>query len=188
MYDQAITRISGGTDWVFRPKDIRNWWSNAHQNRRGGNPLLQPTEWVPGSKPIRFTELGCPAVDRGTNQPNVFYDPKSAESALPHFSRGWQDEAIQRRYIEAMLGYWDDAANNPTSSVYAAPMIDMNEAAVWTWDARPYPDFPAREDVWADAPNWRLGHWLNGRLGLWGWARWCGNFAGARGLRTISSM
>ena len=129
-----------------------------------------PTGWVPQSKPIRFTELGCPAVDRGTNQPNVFYDPKSAESALPHFSRGWQDEAIQRRYIEAMLGYWGDPANNPTSNVYAAPMIDMGEAAVWTWDARPYPDFPAREDVWADAPNWRLGHWLNGRLGAVGLA------------------
>lgn len=124
--------------------------------------------WVPESKPIRFTELGCPAVDRGTNQPNVFYDPKSAESALPYFSRGWQDEAIQRRYIEAMLGYWGDAANNPTSSIYAGPMIDMGEAAVWTWDARPYPDFPARDDIWTDAPNWRLGHWLTGRLGAVG--------------------
>ncbi len=129
---------------------------------------VSTTGWVPQSKPIRFTELGCPAVDRGTNQPNVFYDPKSAESALPHFSRGWQDEAIQRRYIEALLGYWGDPANNPTSTIYAAPMIDMGEAAVWTWDARPYPDFPAREDVWADAPNWRLGHWLNGRLGAVG--------------------
>ncbi len=124
--------------------------------------------WVPESKPIRFTELGCPAVDRGTNQPNVFYDPKSAESALPHFSRGWQDEAIQRRYIEATLGYWGDAVNNPVSAVYAASMVDIGEAAVWTWDARPYPDFPAREDIWADAPNWRLGHWLNGRLGAVG--------------------
>ena len=168
MYDQEITRITGGTDWVFRPKDIRNWWMNTHQNRLDGIPLLQPTEWLPQSKPIRFTELGCPAVDRGTNQPNVFFDPKSAESALPHFSRGWQDEAIQRRYIEAMLGYWGDATNNPVSTVYTAPMIDMDEAAVWTWDARPYPDFPARIDVWADAPNWRLGHWLNGRLGAVG--------------------
>ena len=115
MYDQAITRISGGSDWVFRPKDIRSWWSNAHQNRRAGNPLLQPSEWMPQSKPIRFTELGCPAVDRGTNQPNVFYDPKSAESALPYFSRGWQDEAIQRRYLEATLGYWGQTMPFPQS-------------------------------------------------------------------------
>jgi hypothetical protein len=30
-------------------------------------------------------------------------------------------------------------------------------------DARPYPAFPARTDVWSDAGSWRLGHWLNGR-------------------------
>jgi len=64
-----------------------------------------------------------------------------------------------------MLGYWGDPANNPTSSVYTAPMIEMGEAAVWTWDARPYPDFPARADIWADALNWQFGHWLNGSLG-----------------------
>ncbi|WP_457650483.1 baseplate multidomain protein megatron, partial [Profundibacter sp.] len=163
-----ITDGAYNKPWVFRLKDIRAWWSNPHYDRPGGVESATPTSWIPQSRPIRFTELGCPAVDRGTNQPNVFYDPKSVESALPHFSRGWQDEAIQRRYLEAMLGYWGDPANNPTSSVYAAPMIDMGEAAVWTWDARPYPDFPAREDVWADAPNWRLGHWLNGRLGAVG--------------------
>ncbi len=168
---QIRTPITDGAynkPWVFRPKDMRAWWGNAHYDRPGGVESVTPTGWISQSKPIRFTELGCPAIDRGTNQPNVFYDPKSAESALPYFSRGWQDEAIQRRYIEAMLGYWGDPANNPSSSVYTAPMIDMGEAAVWTWDARPYPDFPARDDVWADAPNWRLGHWLNGRLGAVG--------------------
>ncbi|MBL1435861.1 MAG: glycoside hydrolase/phage tail family protein [Rhodobacteraceae bacterium] len=163
-----ITDGAYGKPWVFRPKDTRSWWSNLHFDRPSGIESATSTDWTPQSKPIRFTELGCPAVDRGTNQPNVFYDPKSAESALPHFSRGWQDEAIQRRYIEAMLGYWGDPVKNPVSTVYAAPMIDMGEAALWTWDARPYPDFPAREAVWADAPNWRLGHWLNGRLGAVG--------------------
>ena len=44
-------------------------------------------------------------------------------------------------------------------------MIATAETAAWTWDARPYPAFPARSDVWTDADNWRLGHWLNGRLG-----------------------
>ena len=44
-------------------------------------------------------------------------------------------------------------------------MITTAETAAWTWDARPFPAFPARSDVWTDADNWRLGHWLNGRLG-----------------------
>jgi hypothetical protein len=43
----------------------------------------------------------------------------------------------------------------------------MVEAAfAWCWDARPYPAFPARTDVWTDGFSWRRGHWLNGRAGL----------------------
>ena len=57
---------------------------------------------MPQSKRVRFTEAGAPAVNRGTNQPNVFYDPKSSESFLPYFSRGYQDDLVQRRYIEAL--------------------------------------------------------------------------------------
>jgi GTA TIM-barrel-like domain/Putative phage tail protein len=168
---QMRTTISDGAygkPWVFRQKDIRNWWANPHYDRPSGTENPTPTAWVPQSKPIRFTEFGCPAIDRGSNQPNVFVDPKSSESAVPHYSRGWRDDAIQRSYLEATLGFWGNAANNPTSGVYGAPMIDLAEAAAWTWDARPYPDFPARTDIWADAPNWQLGHWLNGRLGAAG--------------------
>ena len=48
---------------------------------------------------------GAPAVDRGTNQPNLFIDPKSSESFLPYFSRGFRDDFIQRRYVEALCRY-----------------------------------------------------------------------------------
>ncbi|MDF0600934.1 phage tail protein [Psychromarinibacter sp. C21-152] len=34
---------------------------------------------------------------------------------------------------------------------------------VWGWDARPYPYFPARDEVWSDGGNYARGHWLNGR-------------------------
>ena len=56
-------------------------------------------------------------------------------------------------------------ANNPLSSVYGGRMVHVPECAAWTWDARPYPFFPALTDVWTDGANWRLGHWLTGRLG-----------------------
>ena len=119
-------------------KDIRRWWSNPHRNRPGGVESGATTAWVPESKPIRFTEIGCPAVDRGPNQPNVFHDPKSAESFLPYFSRGWRDDAVQRRFLEAALGYWAEPANNPVSSVYSGPddrhrrdrRLDLGRAAV----------------------------------------------------------
>ncbi|MDZ4065277.1 MAG: glycoside hydrolase TIM-barrel-like domain-containing protein [Tabrizicola sp.] len=161
----AITDGAAGKPWVFRPKDIRAWWTNPHYNRPGGVESGLATAWVPQSKPIRFTELGCPAIDRGTNQPNVFFDPKSSESFTPYFSRGWRDDAIQRAYLEASYLHWGDPANNPLSSVFGGRMVHIPECAAWTWDARPYPFFPELTDVWTDGPNWRLGHWLTGRLG-----------------------
>ena len=154
-----------GKPWVFRAKDLWNWWSNPHYDRPGGSESATPTAYVPQAKPIWFTELGCPAADKGANEPNVFYDPKSAQSALPYYSNGARDDLIQRRVLEAHLKFWSGAANNPLSSLYAAPMVDIANIYLWCWDARPFPFFPARADVWGDAANYRLGHWLNGRLG-----------------------
>ncbi|WP_421792250.1 baseplate multidomain protein megatron [Hyphobacterium sp.] len=153
--------------WVYRYKDIRNWWSNPHFDRRAGLELTTASPWIPESKPVWFTEVGCPAIDKGSNQPNVFVDPKSSESFMPYFSGGSRDDLIQRRYIEAQLEYWAvESGNNPVSSVYGGSMIDPDYIHVWTWDARPFPDFPVRSGAWSDADNWRLGHWLNGRMGI----------------------
>ncbi|MCY4336263.1 MAG: glycoside hydrolase TIM-barrel-like domain-containing protein, partial [Litoreibacter sp.] len=83
---QNRTPISDGAfgeDWVFRYKDLKGWWSNQHFDRVGGVRSGTPTAWVPQSKPFWFTELGCGAIDKGSNQPNKFQDPKSSESALP---------------------------------------------------------------------------------------------------------
>ena len=166
---QVRTPITG--DWLYRYKDIRGWWSNQHYDRVGGVPLAQPTGWLPQSKPIWFTEVGCPAVAFGANQPNVFYDPKSSESTLPYFSTGRRDDAMQRAYLQAMLGAFDPTlssdinAFNPQSGLYSGRMIDPGTVHVWTWDARPWPVFPHRSDVWSDGGNWERGHWLTGRLG-----------------------
>jgi uncharacterized phage protein (TIGR02218 family) len=165
---QTRTPITDGAydkPWVYRNKDVRSWWSNAHRNRPGGVESGSDTAWAPQSKPIVFTEVGCPAVDRGANQPNVFIDPKSSESDLPYFSAGREDAAMQRSFLEATLSYWNPSnGSNPTSSVYGTPMIEWDRISVWTWDARPFPAFPARTDVWGDAANWALGHWINGRV------------------------
>jgi hypothetical protein len=149
-----------GEDWIFRVKDLAGWWSHAHHERFDGVRQASATAWLPGMKPVRLTEFGCAAVDRGGNAPNLFLDPKSAESALPPFSTGARDDRMQRRALEVVLGHF--AANNPISPVYGGPMLEG--ADVWCWDARPWPAFPARSDVWADASGWRCGHWLNGRL------------------------
>lgn len=154
-----------GEPWIYRYKDLRSWWSNEHHNRLGGEREKSPTSWVPQSKPIYFTELGCPAVDKGANQPNVFYDPKSTQSALPYFSSGGQDDLIQRRYLEAHYEFWQEGENNPISQIYNAPMVTPEALTPWAWDARPFPFFPVSLETWSDGDNWQFGHWLNGRLG-----------------------
>ncbi len=149
----AIKDTAHGEDWIFRQKDVRGWWANAHYERPGGRRAAQPTAWVPASKPIRMIEIGYPAVDKGTNSPNLFYDPKSSESAVPPFSSGARDDLLQRRALSVATRFWADQ-----------PMVE--QVLVWAWDGRPWPDFPARGDVWSDGDNWQFGHWLNGRTGL----------------------
>jgi hypothetical protein len=153
-----ITDGLAGKHWVYRYKDLEGWWSNRHYRRIGGVEAGSPTAWQAKMKPIWFTELGCPAVDRGSNQPNVFVDRKSAESALPYFSGGMRSDSVQRRFLEAHHRYWG-GDNAPDGMVRAGHMF------VWAWDARPIPAFPEDEDLFADGENWTLGHWLNGRLG-----------------------
>jgi len=152
-----------GEPWMWRVKDLRGWWQNRHFNRIGGTPEAYPTEWVPESKPIWFTEFGCAAVDKGTNEPNKFLDVKSSESALPYGSNGRQDELIQAQYLRAVIDHYSDPSNNPVSETFGHPMIDMSRAHVWAWDARPFPAFPANSGTWGDADNYGKGHWLNGR-------------------------
>ena len=149
--------------WIWRNKDLRSWWENDHHERVGGVRAASPTAWVPRSKPFWFTEYGCAAIDRGTNQPNVFLDPKSSESFAPHFSRGWRDDAIQMQYVRAVNDYWSEPAHNPISELYGGPMVDMGRAHLWAWDARPYPWFPGNQTLWSDGANWQRGHWITGR-------------------------
>ena len=157
-----IIDTAHGEHWLFRAKDLIGWWSNSHYDRPGGVRADAPTAWSPGMKPIRLTEFGCAAVDRGGNAPNLFFDPKSSESALPPHSTGQRSDIMQRRALEAILDHFAEPAGNPVASAYVGRMVEAADA--WCWDARPYPAFPARKDVWADAPAWRTGHWLNGRM------------------------
>jgi hypothetical protein len=158
-----ITDGTHGEPWVYRYKDLRGWWENLHHNRIGGARAAEPTGWLPRSKPIWFTEYGCAAVDKGTNQPNKFLDLKSSESSLPRYSSGARDELMQMQYLRAVADHWRDPAHNPVSAAYGGPMVDMTRAFVWAWDTRPYPFFPNNRALWSDGRNYARGHWLNGR-------------------------
>lgn len=158
-----------GKPWIFRPKDLPNWWSNPHVERFAGMEV-GATGWLPGSKPIWLTEIGLPAVDKGGNSPNVFPDPKSIDGGYPHFSTKVRDDLVQVRGLEAILSGFDPALpgfapqRNPTWLALGPRMVDPANIFVWTWDARPFPAFPDLTSVWADGTNYETGHWINGRL------------------------
>ena len=82
--------------------------------------------WAPQSKPIAFLEYGFPACDKATNQPNVFFDPKSSDSATPYWSI-WdpipgggfaprRDDTIAELALQAIYEYWNVDGHNETSA------------------------------------------------------------------------
>lgn len=101
-------------------------------------------------------ELGCPAADKGPNQPNVFPDMKSSEGAFPYYSDHGRSDLAQNRFLRAHFNYWN--------SGNSGAMLDPDRLYVWAWDTRPYPEFPLNRSLWSDGENWTTGHWLNGRI------------------------
>jgi hypothetical protein len=163
---------------ILANKQLRWWWNNTHQaiydagDGLGWAPHGPATEWVPQSKSIAFIEYGIPSCDKGTNQPNVFFDAKSVESATPYWSI-WQpipgggqiprrDDTISTLALQAIYQYWVTDANNAVSASGVA-MLQFAFSCVWNWDARPFPVFPILASQWGDAGDWQAGNWLNGR-------------------------
>lgn len=162
---------------LLAPKKLRWWWANRHHaiydadDGRGWVPQGAPTAWVACSKPITFAEYGFPSVDRATNQPNVFFDPRSSESATPFWSiwdpvagGGYaprRDDLIAALGREALLEYWTSDGNNAVSAD-GVPMIEPQFMCAWNADARPFPAFP-KLPTWGDAPNWASGTWIAGK-------------------------
>ncbi len=159
-------------------KQLRWWWNNSHQaiyddgDGSGWSPHGPATQWTPQSKSICFLEYGFPACDKATNQPNVFFDPKSSGSATPYWSL-WQpapgggflpqrDDTLASLALQAVYEYWNTDGHNETSAT-GSPMVQFAFSCVWNWDARPFPVFPLLAGEWGDAGDWAAGDWLNGR-------------------------
>jgi len=151
-----ITDSAHAEPWIWRVKDIASWWSNRHHDRPGGVRSALPTAWTPGMKPVWFCEAGFAAIDRATHAPHLFASARSTEGAIPPHSSGLPDPDIQRRALTALLARVGTGPLGP---------VDRDRVFAWCWDARPFPAFPGRADIWADAPDWSRGHWLNGRAG-----------------------
>ena len=151
---EARTGQTHYSDQEFAWKNVEYWWENAHDNSG------TPTGWTAKMKPVWFTEFGFASVDGTANQPNVFVDATSNESAFPRESRERVDFTAQREAVNATLDYLQDR-NAKSGKSNLVP-----RAFLWTWDARPYPFFPDLTSVWADGSNWKFGHWVQGKLGV----------------------
>jgi hypothetical protein len=127
-------------------KQIEFWWSNEHWSKG------IKTSWKPKMKPIWFTEFGFPSMHMSTNTPNVFWNPKLAQENIPKKSSGKPDFSLQMRAIQATLEYWQNKSNV------------VQNMFLWSWDARPFPYYPERIDVWSDGEVWSRGHWINGKV------------------------
>ncbi|WFG40844.1 hypothetical protein ParaKuw1_00011 [Paracoccus phage ParKuw1] len=150
-------------EWRYRDKDHKSWWGNLHYDIVAGTTQSSPTGWVPQSKRFAYTEYGCAAIDKGTNQPNKFLDPKSVESTVPYYSTGDRDDRAQQTYYQAMTEYWHPSAGHNPVGGNGVHFLDHDMMFAWTWDARPWPAFPRLLDVWSDGENYNAGHWLQGR-------------------------
>lgn len=159
---------------ILANKQLRWWWNNSHQavyddgDGQGFAPHGPKTEWDPNAKSIITLEYGFAACDKSTNQPNVFFDPKSIESFTAYWSiwdpaneLGYlprRDDTIQALALEAVYEYWNVDGNNET--VGGLPMLNWNFCCVWNTDARPFPTFPILNSAWGDTGNWAQGLWI----------------------------
>jgi hypothetical protein len=173
-YDQAVAVMVKGDSGLLAcsPPDRRPRWVSSERRLvwpNGAEARVYSANDPEALRGPQFDcawadEFGCPAIDKGSNQPNTFLDPKSAESLAPYFSTGRRDDVMQAQYLRAVLDYWLDPETNPVSDVYGGKMIDVARAHAWAWDARPWPAFPHDLERWSDGANWQTGHWLTGRL------------------------
>jgi hypothetical protein len=163
---------------ILANKQFRWWWKNVHQaiydsgDGQGWIPHGPQTQWFPRSKPLAFIEYGYPSTDRGTNQPNVFYDAKSTESATPYWSvwdpapgGGYtprRDDTLSSLALQSMYEYWTSDGHNESSPA-GVPLVQFAFSCVWNWDARPFPVFPLLASQWGDSGNWQTGDWINGK-------------------------
>ena len=131
-------------EWAV--KQIEYWWGNEHYSSG------IKSEWQPKMKPIWFTEFGFPSIHMATNQPNVFWNPDSVDGGVPKYSSGKPDFALQMRAIRAMLEHFQEKSEM------------VQNMFLWAWDARPYPAYPERLDLWSDGGLWSRSHSINGKI------------------------
>ena len=175
---QARNAYSTGQE-LFAFKKFRWWWNNTHRavyDNSDGNGLIPrgpTTAWVPQSKSLMWQEYGFASIDRDTNEENLFYNPGNVAGGTPFWCnwesaeggalRPMRDDLLMFNAHQAWGTYWGPGNTNNETSAGGVNMLATDMMFAWNWDARPFPVFPLRTDIWADGSNWRAGMWLAGK-------------------------
>ena len=124
----GLTKIRNASDTFTAVTNLQSQAASVRAVVGVGTKISYAADWTEFSnyRPEDGTALGCPAIDKGANQPSAVLDAKSAETALPWHSNGARDDAMQRAVLEAHLAFWSGDAM-------------VARSLVWGWNARPGP-------------------------------------------------
>lgn len=137
------------TDRAFAAKDLTYWKENNHYNYNPDGTVNSQTVWVANSKKIYFTETGCPTVDSGATEPNLFFDPKAVQGGIPKGSTLTVCNTVQLFYYRSLV---------QNASEGKQP---IREFGIWNVDTRPlFTLMGAGQKYWGDAYRIAVGHWM----------------------------
>ena len=135
-----------------------------------GRRMVRPRPGCRSPNRSSSRNSGFPSCDRATNQPNVFYDPKSSESFTPFWSI-WDPAAgatYQPRRDNLLPGSRWSQWWNTGRPMATTPSVPRG----CRWSSRPswWPGTGTHGrsgfsslSLWGDDANWPTGTWLNGK-------------------------
>ncbi len=134
----------------FRVKNLKWWYENTHDNV--GKAPLYPrtaTAWTAKAKKIFFVETGCPSIDSGATEPNLFFDPDAVQGGIPKGSKLIPNDIVQYYYYKAMYDKIIDGT------------VPASGVSIWQYDSRPLSAlYCTGAFFWGDTYRVPFVHWI----------------------------
>lgn len=152
-YD-AWKDYQGGTSPItaseYALKDL-DWWMNNTHDHVGKSPTYTriQTPWTVAAKKIFFVEVGCPSIDSGASEPNLFYDPEAVQGGISRGSSLTRKDIVQYYYLKSLV----ENINNGS--------LPVSCVSVWQCDSRPLSTLIYEGAFfWGDTYRVPYVHWL----------------------------
>lgn len=131
-------------------KDL-DWWMNNTHDHVGKSPTYTriQTPWTIAAKKILFVETGCPSIDSGASEPNLFYDPEAVQGGISRGSSLTRKDIVQYYYLKSLV----ENINNGS--------LPVSCVSVWQCDSRPLSTLLYEGAFfWGDTYRVPYVHWL----------------------------